>query len=111
MMASNSPGVVWTLTLCFVVVITHVHLRGLWSVIAILVLGFTTVLLAVLGLWDPILRAVRVIDIHINGFDYLSISLFLLVVWLLTYTCSTTGSVTWSSPAANSGCGRQSAVE
>ena len=85
MTASNSLGVVWALTLCLVVVITHVHLRGLWSVIAILVLGFATVLLAVLGLWDPILRAVRVIDIHINCFGYLSISLFLLVVWLLTY--------------------------
>ena len=81
----QQPGRRLGMTLCLVVVITHVHLRGLWSVIAILVLGFTTVLLAVLGLWDPILRAVRVIDIHINGFGYLSISLFLLVVWLLTY--------------------------
>ncbi len=85
MAASNGPGVVWALTLCLVVVVTNVHLRGLWSVIVILVVGFATVLLAVLGLWDPILRAVRVIDIHINGFGYLSISLFLLVIWLLTY--------------------------
>lgn len=84
MTVSNNPGVVWAMTLCLVVVLTHLKLRGLWSVIVITFLGFSTVLLAVLGLWDPILRFVRIIDIHINAFGYLSISLFLFAVWLLT---------------------------
>jgi hypothetical protein len=84
MTQSNGPGVVWALTLCLVVVITHAELRGLWSVIVILVLCFATVLLAFFDLWDPILHAVRIIDIHITAFSYLSISLFLFGVWLLT---------------------------
>src|SRR5262249_10699608 len=83
MATSNNPGVIWAMTLCLVIVITHIQLRGVWSVVALILIGFSTVLLAVLGLWDPILRAIGVIDIHINAFGYLSISLFLFVIWLL----------------------------
>jgi hypothetical protein len=85
MAISNDLGIVWALTLCLVVVLTNIPLRGLWSFIVIIVLGFTTVLLAVLGQWDPVLRAVRVIDIHLTAFSYLSISLFLFVIWLLAF--------------------------
>jgi hypothetical protein len=84
MMASNDPGIVWATTLCLVIVLSQVPLRGLWSLIVIIVLVFTTILLAVLGLWDPILQAIRVIDIHITGFSYLAISLFLAAVWMVT---------------------------
>ena len=83
MAISNDLGIVWALTLCLVIFLTNVPLRGLWSFIVLVALGFTTVLLAVLGLWDPILRAVRIIDIHVTAFSYLSISLFLFVIWLL----------------------------
>jgi hypothetical protein len=85
MAASNDLGIIWAVTLCLVVVITHLPLRGLWSVIVIVILVFTTVLLSVLGLWDPILRSIRVIDIHLTAFSYLSISLFLFGIWLITF--------------------------
>jgi hypothetical protein len=85
MTASNNPGIIWAITLCFVVVVTHVKMRGIWSLVVAGFLGFTTILLAVVGLWDPILRAIGVIDIHINAFGYLSISLFLFVIWLLMF--------------------------
>ncbi len=85
MMASNDPGIIWAMTLCLVIVLSQVPLRGLWSLVVIIVLVFTTVLLAILGLWDSILRAIRVIDIHITGTSYLAISLFLFVVWLVTF--------------------------
>lgn len=85
MTASNNPGIIWAVTLCLVIVVTHIQLRGLWSVLVILALGLATVLLAVLGLWDPILRFVGIIDIHMNALGYLSISLFLFVIWLLTF--------------------------
>src|SRR6516225_11239969 len=55
MAKSNDPGVVWAMTLILVIVVTHVKMRGVWSLVVIIFLGFTTVLLAVLGLWDPIL--------------------------------------------------------
>jgi hypothetical protein len=85
MAASNDLGIIWALTLCLVVVLSQVPFRGLWSLVVIIVLVFTTILLAILGLWDPILRAVRVIDIHITGFSYLAISLFLFSIWVITF--------------------------
>jgi hypothetical protein len=83
MAVSNDPGIVWAMTLLLVIIVTHVQMRGVWSFAVIVLLGSVTVLLAVFGLWDPILRSLRVIDIHINAFGYLSISLVLFVIWLL----------------------------
>ena len=85
MLASNDPGIIWATTLCAVILLSQVPLRGLWSLVLLIVLVFTTVLLAVLGLWDPIVRAVRVVDIHITGFSYLAISVFLFALWLVTF--------------------------
>jgi hypothetical protein len=85
MAVSNDPGVVWAMTLFLVILITHVEMRGVWSLALIVFIGFVTVLLAVLGLWDPILRSFRFLDIHINAFGYFSISLFLFVIWLVMF--------------------------
>jgi hypothetical protein len=85
MAVSNNLGVVFVVILCLVIVITNIPLRGLWSVIVTLGAALVTVLLAVLGLWDQILGALGVVDIHINALGYSSIALFLFVVWLLAY--------------------------
>jgi hypothetical protein len=85
MSESNNPGVIWAVTLCLVVVITHLELRGVWSLVVLVLLVAMTVMLAVLGLWDPILRAIGVIDIHMNALGYLSISIFLFVIWLAAF--------------------------
>jgi hypothetical protein len=85
MTSSNNPGIIWAMVLCLVIIFTQVSLRGLWSIIVVIVIGFTTVLLAVLGLWDPILRSVLIIDIHITALGYLAISLFLFLMWLLIF--------------------------
>jgi hypothetical protein len=85
MPVSNNPGVIFAITLCLVIVITNVHLRGLWSVIVILAITLGAVLLAVLGWWDVILRTLGLIDIHLNAHGYLSISLFLFTIWALIF--------------------------
>jgi hypothetical protein len=82
MTPSNNPGIIWAMTLCLMVVVTHIELRGVWSVIALLAVVFVTILFAVFGLWDLLLRAVLAIDIHITAAGYLAISLFLFVLWL-----------------------------
>src|SRR5262249_26869126 len=69
--ASNNLGIVWVITLCIVIVVTHLKLRGVWSLVVISFLVALTILLAALGLWDSILRSIQFIDIHINGFGYL----------------------------------------
>jgi hypothetical protein len=85
MAVSNSPGVLFTLVLLLVIVITNVHMRGMWSLVVIITIIFLSILFAALGWWDPILRAFGVLDIHINSLGYLSISLLLLAIWLLTF--------------------------
>jgi hypothetical protein len=82
---SNNPGVIWAMTLLLVILITHVKLRGVWSLVGVILLGFSTILLAVLKLWDPIVRAIGIIDIHMNALGYFSISLVLFVFWLLMF--------------------------
>jgi hypothetical protein len=84
MTSSNNLGIIWALTLCLVIVITHLQLRGFRSFLVILILGLITVLLAFMGLWDPILRTLKVIDIHMTGYSYLAISIFLFVIWFVT---------------------------
>jgi hypothetical protein len=85
MVSGNNPGIIWAVALCLVIVVTHVQLRGVWSLVVLVVIGFTTLLFAVVGLWEPILRTLQVFDIHINAFGYLSISLFMFVIWLVTF--------------------------
>jgi hypothetical protein len=85
MTVDNNPGVIWAVTLMIVIVVTHVQLRGVWSLVVIILIGFCTILLAVLRLWDPILRTIGGFEIHMNAFGYLSISLALFLIWLLMF--------------------------
>jgi hypothetical protein len=85
MAASNNPGMIWAMTLFIVIIVVHVKMRGIASVVVVILLGGGTVLLAALGLWDPILRAIGIIDIHMNAMGYLTISLVLFVLWLLMF--------------------------
>jgi hypothetical protein len=85
MAASNNLGMIFAVTLCLVIVITNIHMRGLWSVIAVLTVVLAAVLFAALGWWDPILGVLGLIDIHINALGYLSLALFLFAIWSLTY--------------------------
>lgn len=85
MSASNGPGMIFAVTLCLLIVITNVKLRGLWSVVVILSIALVSIILAALGWWDAILGVLGLIDIHINALGYLSLSLFVFAIWSLTY--------------------------
>lgn len=84
MAVSNSPGAIFVTILCLVIVITNIHMRGLWSVIVLLGIVSAAILFAVLGWWDAILGTFGILDVHINALGYLSIALFLFVIWSLT---------------------------
>jgi hypothetical protein len=85
MAVSNTPGIVWALTLCLVIVITHVQMRGVWSLVVILALVALIVVFAAVGIMDRIIGALQVIDVHINALGYLAISVFLFVIWLFMF--------------------------
>jgi hypothetical protein len=76
-------GVVFIVVLLLVILITNVPIRGLWSVIVVLLVLMATIVLALLGWWDDILDAMAHSHVYINAFGYLAIALPLLVFWLV----------------------------
>jgi hypothetical protein len=85
-MAENtSYGVIYVVVLLLLIVITNVPLRGLWSVMIIVVVVLVTIILALAELWGPILDALGRLHIHINAAGYLLTSLGLLAIWLITF--------------------------
>lgn len=78
-------GVLYAVILLLVIVITNVPLRGLWSVVALVVIVLGSIIFALAGWWDNILDALGRLHIQINAAGYLLISLVLLVIWLVTF--------------------------
>jgi hypothetical protein len=84
-MATNtSYGVIYAVVLILLIVITNVPLRGMWSVMVIVIVIFLTIIFALAHWWGPILDALGKLHIHINAAGYLLISSTLFVVWLIT---------------------------
>lgn len=84
MSPSNNLGILWTLTLCLVIIVTHTQLRGVRSLLVIAGVIIAVILLALTGMWDTLFAAVQIIDIHLTAFSYLAISTFLFIIWLAT---------------------------
>jgi hypothetical protein len=76
-------GVVFIVVLLLVIFITNVPIRGLWSVIVVLLVFMATILFALLGWWDDILDAMAHSHVYINAFGYLAIAVPLLIFWLV----------------------------
>lgn len=82
---SRGPGVLFTVVLILVIIITNVPLRGMWSVLIIMFVIMLSIIFALAGMWDRILSAFELLDIRINMAGYITISLVLFVVWLITF--------------------------
>jgi hypothetical protein len=85
MAVSNNLGVVYATVLLLVIFITNVRLRGVWTLVAILIVLFLSVIFALAGWWDRILQLMGMADVHINAFGYLCISTTLFAVWLAVF--------------------------
>ena len=84
MARSKNLGVIFCIVLLLVIASTNIPLRGLWSVVVLVIVFFTTILFAVLGWWAAILDTFYLLDIHINLGGYLFLSAILFTVWLIT---------------------------
>jgi hypothetical protein len=82
---NKSFGVLYTIVLLLLIVITNVPMRGLWSVVVIIVIVMLSIIFALANWWAPILNAMGRLHIHINAAGYLLISLALFVIWLVTF--------------------------
>lgn len=78
-------GPVFFAVILLVIFVTSIHLRGLWSAIAVIVAVLVVVLLALFDLWDNILSALAGLHIFINAAGYLTFSVALLVLWLFIF--------------------------
>jgi hypothetical protein len=84
MARNKNLGVIFCTILLLVIAITNIPLRGLWSVIVIVVIVFTTIIFGLVGWWQHIVDAIELLDIRINLAGYLVISTVLLIIWLIT---------------------------
>jgi len=66
--------------LLLLIVFTNVLLRGIHSVVALLTVGFISVLLAWFGWWDDIAKLIPYLSVHMNTGFYLVFSSGLLIV-------------------------------
>ena len=82
---SKNLGVLFCTILLIVIFITNVPLRGLWSVIVIFFIISLSVIFALLEWWEPIMKALSLLDIRINLGGYLFISGVLFILWLVVF--------------------------
>src|SRR5262249_28835375 len=59
MAANKNLGVIFCTILLLVIAITNIPLRGLWSVIVIVVIVFTTIIFGLVGWWEHIVQAIE----------------------------------------------------
>jgi hypothetical protein len=83
--ANHSYGVLFVFTLLLVIVITNVPLRGMWSMVVIIVFVFLVIIFHLADLWEPIIRNLSLLDIRINVGGYLLTGLGLFALWFLTF--------------------------
>jgi len=81
--SSKNYGVIFCLTLLLVIFITNVPLRGMWSVLIVIVLVMGVTILMLAGFWDNILDKYHQLDIRINLGGYLFVGTGLLLLWMI----------------------------
>jgi hypothetical protein len=82
---NKTPGLIFAITLLLVIVITNVHLRGLWSLIVIIVIVMGSIIFWLAGWWEPLLTQGRLVEMHINAAAYFTISAVLFIVWAVNF--------------------------
>lgn len=83
---SNTPGVLFCMTLLLTAVVSSITLRGLVSVIAVIALLLLVLVLSLWNLWDEVFRFFGGLDVRMNAAGYLFVGVPLLVAWVLVVT-------------------------
>jgi hypothetical protein len=83
MARNKNLGVIFCMTLLLVIVITNVPLRGMWSVVVIILIILLSVIFALAGWWEYIVTNINLLDVRINAGGYFLLSSVLLGIWLV----------------------------
>jgi hypothetical protein len=72
------------LTIIFLVIlITSIPLRGLWSLVVVILIALLAVVFSLFEVWDPLLKAMGDLHVFINMAGYLALSVALFIAWVL----------------------------
>src|SRR5262245_39131365 len=82
MSPNQSLGLLFCLVFFFVLLVTNVSVRGLWSLVVLLTLAFLTLLFSYLDWWAPLFHVLPLLAVYANAGFYLVISTLLLALWL-----------------------------
>lgn len=82
----KSVGTVFLVILLLVILITNVHMRGLWSFFVLTIIVMLSIIFAVAGWWDNIMTGLGQLSIHINMGGYFLLAGVLFIFWLLNFT-------------------------
>jgi hypothetical protein len=85
MHTSRGLGVVFMIVLLVVITITNIPMRGLWSVVVLMLVLLGAVIFAQAGWWDTIFSNFRLLAIHVNLGGYLFFSIVLFGIWLINF--------------------------
>lgn len=79
---SANPGVIFTLVLLLVILLTNFAFRGAASLGAVAFILIMTMALALMGLWDEIFSSFSYLSVHMNVGFYLFFSTLLFLLWV-----------------------------
>jgi hypothetical protein len=82
---NKNLGVIFAIVLLLVIIITNVPLRGMWSLLIIIIVIMLSIIFALADWWRHIFAALHILDVRINMGGYLLISTSLLVAWLVCF--------------------------
>jgi hypothetical protein len=77
-------GVIFTIVLFLVILMSNVMLRGVASVVAVLAILFLAVLFAYLGWWESIIRLLPHLSVHMNLGFYVFFSTLIFLTWVVS---------------------------
>ena len=84
-LSSSAPGFLFTGLLLLVVLITSVRLKGLPTILAIVISSIALIALAWLGWLDTLLSFMPTVSVHMTSGFYLFLSGFLFIAWGLGF--------------------------
>ncbi|MFN4260169.1 MAG: hypothetical protein ACK4RK_12805 [Gemmataceae bacterium] len=85
MSQSKTPGVIFAIVILLVILFTNVHMRGVWSVVAIMGVVFFVLLFSLMDIWNVIFDYFTLLAIHINVGGYVFISTVLFILWAVIF--------------------------
>jgi len=81
--SNNNLGVIFVATIVLVALTSTILLRGLVSLVAVVLLITLTVTFALFGWWNDILAYLGGLDIRMNAAGYLAVGIPLFLAWLV----------------------------